>query len=213
MITHYLKVAIRNLLKYKTQNLISIVGLAGGLFCFCVCFYISRFVGSVDECFENHERIADVYLIEQENGKPFSGISGKLLPELRQRTWEGVEDFTILAKPFSREYNAIDEDGKALPYQLVMMEADSLYYKVFTPTILSGSWAQATHNRNSIVLTEHTAKKMYSNIHHTIVSGVLQPWHPLLGRYPIRSDRHHGIDRYLPHPEDSPHQSGNDYQE
>ena len=34
MITHYLKVAFRNLLKYKTQNLISIVGLAVGLFCF-----------------------------------------------------------------------------------------------------------------------------------------------------------------------------------
>ena len=48
MITHYLKVAFRNLLKYKTQTLISIVGLAVGLFCFCICFYISRFVSSVD---------------------------------------------------------------------------------------------------------------------------------------------------------------------
>ena len=34
MITHYLKVAVRNLLKYKTQNFISILGLAVGLFCF-----------------------------------------------------------------------------------------------------------------------------------------------------------------------------------
>ena len=47
MITHYLKVAVRNLLKYKTQNLISIGGLAVGLFCFCICFYISRFVGRI----------------------------------------------------------------------------------------------------------------------------------------------------------------------
>ena len=54
MITHYLKVAVRNLLKYKTQNLISNGGLAVGLFCFCICFYISRFVGSIDTCFENH---------------------------------------------------------------------------------------------------------------------------------------------------------------
>ena len=28
MIRHYLKVAFRNLLKYKTQNIISIIGLA-----------------------------------------------------------------------------------------------------------------------------------------------------------------------------------------
>ena len=75
MITHYLKVAFRNLLKYKTQNIISIVGLAVGLFCFCICFYISRFVSSVDKCFENHERIAEVYLIE-EDGRKWSGVSG-----------------------------------------------------------------------------------------------------------------------------------------
>ena len=122
MIKHYLTVAIRNLLKYKMQNLISIGGLAVGLFCFCVCFYISRFIGSVDECFENHERIAEVYSIEEERGIPFSGVSGKLLTELRQRNWKGVEAFTILAKPFNREYHVIQEDGKTLPYQLNMME-------------------------------------------------------------------------------------------
>ena len=81
MITHYLTVAFRNLLKYKSQNLISIGALAVGLFCFCVCFYISRFVSSVDECFENHERIADIYLTT-ENGRPWSGVSCTMLPYL-----------------------------------------------------------------------------------------------------------------------------------
>lgn len=40
MIRHYLKVAFRNLLKYKTQNIISIIGLAVGLLCFCICMYV-----------------------------------------------------------------------------------------------------------------------------------------------------------------------------
>ncbi|MBR5541700.1 MAG: ABC transporter permease, partial [Bacteroides sp.] len=175
MIKHYLKVAIRNLLKYKTQNLISIVGLAVGLFCFCICFYISRFVGSVDKCFENHERIAEVYLTTPD-GHLLSGTSGKLFPEMRQRNWKGVEDFTILAKPYpAREYNAIQENGETLPYQLTMMEVDTLYNKVFTPTILSGSWEQAARNRNSIVLTEHTAKNMYSDIHLAIGKQIVLP--------------------------------------
>ena len=34
MIKHYLKVAFRNLVKYKTQNLVSIIGLAVGFTCF-----------------------------------------------------------------------------------------------------------------------------------------------------------------------------------
>ena len=36
MITHYLKVAFRNLLKYKTQTVISILGLAVGFTCFAL---------------------------------------------------------------------------------------------------------------------------------------------------------------------------------
>ena len=46
MIVHYLKIAWRNLLKYRTQSIISIIGLAVGLFSFTVCFYCSRFIES-----------------------------------------------------------------------------------------------------------------------------------------------------------------------
>ena len=44
MILHYIKVAFRNLWKYKAQNIISVIGLAVGLLCFSVCMYCSRFV-------------------------------------------------------------------------------------------------------------------------------------------------------------------------
>ena len=36
MIQHYLKIAYRNLLKYRTQSIISIIGLAIGLACFAL---------------------------------------------------------------------------------------------------------------------------------------------------------------------------------
>ena len=36
MIKHYLKVAFRNLIKYKTQSLVSIIGLAVGFTCFAL---------------------------------------------------------------------------------------------------------------------------------------------------------------------------------
>ena len=167
MITHYLKVALRNLLKYKTQNLISIVGLAVGLFCFCVCFYISRYVGNVDKCFENHERIAEVYQIN-EAGRPWSGVSGKMLPQLQQGTWDGVESFTLVSYLIKDEYNLIGENDELLPYELAAMEVDNLYYKIFTPTLICGSWEQVAHNRNSIVLTRHTAKRMFGDVNKAI---------------------------------------------
>ncbi|MBR5205099.1 MAG: ABC transporter permease, partial [Bacteroidaceae bacterium] len=167
MIIHYLKVAFRSLLKYKTQNLIAILGLSVGLFCFCICFYISRFVGSVDKCFENHERIANVYLVDKA-GDTYSGVSGKMLSYLQQRTWDGVEGFTLLSFVDKGEYNLIGEDDKMLPYELTAMETDSLYNKVFTPTIICGNWEQVANNRNSIVLTRHAAKRMFGDMNKAI---------------------------------------------
>ena len=163
MIAHHLKVAFRSLLKYKTQNLIAILGLSVGLFCFSVCFYISRFVGSVNTCFENYERIADIYVTD-EKGEAWSGVSGKMLPHLQQRTWDGVEGFTLLSYVQKGEYNLIGENDELLPYELAAMEADSLYNKVFTPTIVCGSWEQVANNRNSMVLTRHAAKRMFGDV-------------------------------------------------
>lgn len=73
MIHHYLKIAIRNLLKYKTQHAISIVGLAVGLLCFTVCLYCTRFVENFNHCFPNHQRIAELYLYDNRANHYFSG--------------------------------------------------------------------------------------------------------------------------------------------
>ncbi len=163
MITHYLKVAVRNLLKHKTQNLISIVGLAVGLFCFCCCFYISRFVGSVDKCFENHERIAEIILTIPEEGRDISGVSGRLVSDLRQREWTAAEAFTFVSYSQSKVFTTIGANEEMLPYKLTMMETDSLYKKVFTPKLITGSWEQASHTRNAIVLTEQAAQLLFQS--------------------------------------------------
>ena len=41
MITHYLKVAFRNLWKYKTQHLIALAGVGVALLCFSILFVFS----------------------------------------------------------------------------------------------------------------------------------------------------------------------------
>lgn len=53
MIRHYLKVAVRNLWKYKTQHLISLAGVGVALLCFSICLYLVRYVHDLDHCFEN----------------------------------------------------------------------------------------------------------------------------------------------------------------
>ena len=83
MLQHYIKTAFRHLLKYKTQNLISILGLSVGILCFSICLYCSRFIYSVDQCFINKERITNINLYTPD-GVIYSGIPARLIESLRQ---------------------------------------------------------------------------------------------------------------------------------
>ena len=57
MIKHYLKVAFRNLMKYKTQSLVSIIGLAVGFTCFALSALWIRYEMTYDNFHEGAERI------------------------------------------------------------------------------------------------------------------------------------------------------------
>lgn len=161
MLKHYIKIAIRQLLKYKMQNLISVVGLSVGILCFSICLYCSRFICEVDHCFSNKERIADINLYTAQ-GDLYSGIPATLIEELRKLTFEEVEKFTFTVYPRERSYNVEIKEGKELPYDhLVTMEADSLFRDVFTPRIVQGSWEVAANTPNAVILTQSLAQRIF----------------------------------------------------
>ena len=61
MLQHYFQIAICHLLKYKTQNLISIVGLAVCLLCFSICMYCSRLFLIIFQSFLNQYNNWDIF--------------------------------------------------------------------------------------------------------------------------------------------------------
>lgn len=163
MIRHYLTLAVRNLLKYRTQNLISIVGLGVCMLCFALCLYCSRFILSIDRCFDNRERIASVIMMT-DNGKPFSGTSAALLPRLRSQQWDEVEAFTYVSFPRERNFNVEVTPGELLPFDpLTCIETDSCFRGVFTPEIVAGSWEAASHTPNAVVMMRSMAEQIYGN--------------------------------------------------
>ncbi|MDC1818948.1 hypothetical protein [Bacteroides uniformis] len=83
MIRHYIKTAFRNLLKYKAQNIISIIGLSVGILCFSICLYCSRYINSTNKCFTHWERIADINLYTPAE-EPYFGTPATLFESLRQ---------------------------------------------------------------------------------------------------------------------------------
>ena len=163
MLLHYLTVAVRQLLKYRTQNLISIIGLGVCLLCFSVCLYVGRFILSTDSCFENRNRIAEVGLAT-EDGKPFSGTPAPLADHLRQLQWDEVEALTYVAYPDERLFDIEAKPGQLFPFDpLTCMEVDSCFRQVFTPRIVAGSWQVAAQTPNAVVLSERTARRLFGD--------------------------------------------------
>ena len=75
MITHYLKVAIRNLLKYKTQSLISILGLAVGF----VCFALSAIWIEHESTFDHYRKdVERLYMVRTNDGYNEGGIQSRI---------------------------------------------------------------------------------------------------------------------------------------
>lgn len=168
MILHYLKIAFRNLCKYKMQNIISIIGLAVGLLCFCICIYCGRFVESTNHCFPNYNRIAELSLYDSQADRYFSGTPTQLSEELR--TWHMEEAEAISCVTFSRErpyYIEISAD-KVLPYDLETIEVDSCYDKVFTPKMVAGHWKMASQAPNSVILSRSAAIRIFGNVEDAI---------------------------------------------
>ena len=130
MIFHYLKIAFRNLCKHKTQNIISIIGLAVGLLCFCVCIYCSRFVESTDHCFANHDRIAELNLYDGKAGRYFSGSPVPLAEELRTWALGETEAISSVTYPRERPYYVELSPEKTLPYELETIEIDTCLLKL-----------------------------------------------------------------------------------
>lgn len=161
MIRHYIKTAFRNLLKYKAQNIISIIGLSVGILCFSICLYCSRYINSTDKCFTHWERIADINLYTPAE-EPYSGTPATLFESLRQLQFQEVEAFTFVAYPRPRSYNVETIDKEELPYEdLYAMEVDTTYHSVFTPEVLQGSWAVASQTPNAVILTRSLAHKIF----------------------------------------------------
>ena len=165
MIKHYLKTAVRNLMKYKSQSAIAIVGLGLALLCFSLCMNLSRYMFNVNESIENRDRIAriEVKLVnDDDDASVGNASSGNLATELRQKGLHNV-DFCAVNRKEVRDYKVVFNEDRQLPYQLSSLETDSLFYKLFQPKILYGSWATTSHTPNAIVLSLQKAKQIFGN--------------------------------------------------
>lgn len=157
MIRHYFKIAFRNLLKYKTQSIISIIGLAVGITCFALATLWIRYEMTYDTF---HRRADDIYLVRAQltitdgtlsNSMPYPAI------EYLRKNISEIEDICGIS-PFKTNLRFKDKGG-----DLLAIEVDSAFIRMFDVRILQGNVNFLKKKSNEIAITEAVAKKWFGN--------------------------------------------------
>ena len=133
MIKHYFKIGFRNLLKYKTQSSISILGLAIGLTFFTVEYYWYRYETSYDSFYPESEHIYNIYTIDKQTGKMLPGAPVILCAELNENFPE-VKYATTL----SNAGGIYTSDNKTIGTPLFKWVNQS-YTRLFPPKVIAGN--------------------------------------------------------------------------
>ena len=158
MLALYLKIAFRNMWKYKTQSLTGIFGLAFGLACFVPALYWLRYETSYDGFYPDADRIYRVYSFDKQAGKTNDMVSGILDRKLHDR-FPAMQTSTV----FFIDQNDCKTEGT--PYvRLFTLFTDSAFLDVFPQTIVSGDAWHPLQVATTMRLTETVAVRLFGDV-------------------------------------------------
>ncbi|WP_368348102.1 ABC transporter permease, partial [Parabacteroides merdae] len=166
MLALYLKIAFRNMWKFKTQSLTGIFGLAFGLACFVPALYWLRYETSYDGFYPDADRIYRVYSFDKQAGKTNDMVSGILDRKLHDR-FPAMQTSTV----FFIDQNDCKTEGT--PYvRLLTLFTDSAFLDVFPQTIVSGDAWHPLQVANNMILTETVAIRLFGDVEKAVGQSV-----------------------------------------
>lgn len=155
MITHDLKVAIRNLLKYKVQTGISMLGLAAGF----VCFVLSTFWIHYEMTYDQFRKDADrLYLVRVNDGFAEGRITWRVPVPLGPYLKEHFPEIESFAYFYSFEYR-VKVEGR---YEKAFFSsADSAWVQMMDVQLVDGNRNFMQQHSTEVAITEETAKAWF----------------------------------------------------
>ena len=156
MIKHCLKIAIRNLVKYKVQSAVSILGLAVGFVCFSLSLYWIHYEMTYGHFRQDADRI---YMVRTNDEYTEGKISTRVTYSLAAYLAQHFPDIAVAA-PFHLISERISVNDK---YQdAVFSSADSAWMNLMDIRIIKGNRNFMLPKDNAeIAITEEAAKKWF----------------------------------------------------
>ena len=156
MIRHYLKVAWRNLLKYRTQTIVNIMGLAVGFACFALSLIWIRYELTFDRYHTGADRLYMAYRISLTDATGYDLLVENVVPLLHESFPEVETVCGISLYKNSAGLNV--PGGKALSG--TQLYADSAFMQMFGIRVLAGD-TDFLHNREKVAVTEDYARRLF----------------------------------------------------
>ncbi len=169
MLTNYLKIAYRNLLKNKVFSLINILGLAIGM---AACLLILQYVSFELSYDDFHEDATTIYRVSA-NAHDQAGSESLLMPPPLapglQKNLPEVTNFARLILPWSgpaatSTLSWQDPQGNLVKHNFTWgFYTDPGFLKMFSFPWRRGDQARALEGTHKIVLSESTARQLFGN--------------------------------------------------
>lgn len=161
MLKHYLKIAFRNLVKYKSHSVINLLGLSIGI---CASLLILLYIlsqYSYDNFHEEGEKIYRISIVSERNGKVEDDspvFTPPIGPAMKDEIPE-VEQYYRMSTP---RVKYIIYENKAHWIGAVSY-ADSTLFELFSFNVSAGNKKNLLNEPYSIVLTEETAIRIFDD--------------------------------------------------
>jgi putative ABC transport system permease protein len=166
-----LKIAWRNLLKDKQFTILNILGLSAGLACALLIFLWVSDELTYDKFFTNNNRLYK--LMEQRNNNgdiSYSEESSGELSDAVKRTIPEVEYASAVAPPGWFPQNTLSVNDKNIKASGQYAEKD--YFNIFSFRLIEGNKDNVFDNKNSIVLSDELANKLFGTTYNLVGKAV-----------------------------------------
>ncbi|HEM48859.1 MAG TPA: ABC transporter permease, partial [Caldithrix sp.] len=161
MFKNYLKTAIRNIIKHRSNSMVNIIGLAIGMTCFILIVLYIQWELSFDKYHQNGQDIYRIVLnpgtFAYQNKDGFNCTPAALIPVLKQECPEIVNGTRIEKNSCLIHFNEKSYNEDRFFY------ADPDFLKMFSFPLISGNIESALKNPFSVILTESMARKYFGS--------------------------------------------------
>ncbi len=155
MTTHYLKIAFRNLIKYKTQSVISMLGLAVGFACFALSAYWIHYEMTYDAFHQDAGRMYAVRVNNSfEKGKLTHRIPHPLGQYLKSHYPE-IEEYSV----FNIRLCKLKDNDKWL--EVNMASSDSTFMQMMNIKVLDGNTNFMLRESQEVAITQEMATQLF----------------------------------------------------